>query len=400
MSAKPHKILWSSNSPWSTSGYGQQTALTVPRIQALGHDVAINCFFGLEGAAIQWNGINCYPTDQTRFGNLMLGDYAHHHTGGKRHECLILTLMDVWVMLQGIPNMKDLRFACWTPVDHDPVPPMVVEFLRQVQAQVIAMTRFGERRLTQAGFHPMYVPHAVDTSIFKPDADQGLEQRKQLNIPEDAFVVGMVANNQGVPSRKAFPQVFEAFAEFRKRHSDAMLYVHGDVFGRNQGVDLQALAGVCGIPDEATRATEHLALHIGIPPQTVASLYNMFDVLAMPSMGEGFGIPLIEAQACGVPVITTDWTAMTELCGAGWLVDGDRFYDATQRSFFKLARIGDILDALEMSYEKRGDKHIRAAAAEFALAYDVDLVFDTYWKPVLERLTKPREVAPLQLVAA
>lgn len=38
-------------------------------------------------------------------------------------------------------------------------------------------------------------------------------------------------------------------------------------------------------------------------------------------LGEGFGIPIIEAQAAGCPVIVTDCTAMTELCLSGWLIE-------------------------------------------------------------------------------
>jgi glycosyltransferase involved in cell wall biosynthesis len=120
-------------------------------------------------------------------------------------------------------------------------------------------------------------------------------------------------------------------------------------------------------------------------------------VLCMPSFGEGFGIPLIEAQACGVPVITTDWTAMTELCGAGWLVDGERWYDATQGSFQKVPYVGEIVDALEASYKHGAGLAERARA--FALDYDVDSVFEKYWLPVLDAVTAPREIAPLRLAA-
>lgn len=161
------KILWHSNAPWTPSGYGNQTALTLPRLRDLGHDVAASCFFGLEGGMIQWNDITCFPTDVTRFGNLMLGEYAEQCGAGNRSDVLVMTLMDVWVMNQGLVNMQGLKFACWTPVDHDPAPPGVMTFLRESQARVIAMSRFGERQLEE--FNPFYVPHMVPTDIFAPD---------------------------------------------------------------------------------------------------------------------------------------------------------------------------------------------------------------------------------------
>lgn len=394
------RVLIHSNAPWSTSGYGNQTALLAPRLKDAGHDVAVSCFYGLEGGAIEWHGIRCYPTDETRFGMKRLPEYARHFGEGDPGNTTVLTLMDVWVLLQAVPAYKDMRIASWVPVDHDPVPPMVAEFLRQTGAQVIAMTEFGEAQLRGQGLDVIgRVPHGIDTEIFKPDRspERTAYYRQGLHIPTDAFVVGMVANNQGFPSRKSFPQVFEAFAEFHRRHTDAVLYVHADVFGRNHGVNLLDLARAHGIPSEALCASDQLAMHLGIPQEIVAGVYNAFDVLCMPSLGEGFGIPLIEAQACGCPVITTDWTAMTELVGPGWLVDGDRWWDQTQGSFQKVPRVAEILDALEDAYEHADSK--REGARDFAVAYDVDTVFDTYWRPVLETLGRPREIAPLRLAA-
>jgi glycosyltransferase involved in cell wall biosynthesis len=391
-------VLFSSNAPWTTSGYGNQTALLTSRLRASGHDVAISCFYGLEGGAIEWNGARCYPTDHSRFGALLVRDYAKHHFGGDEKNGLVMLLQDVWVLMQGIQNYKGLRLVSWCPIDHDPAPPLVVQFLQQADVQTIAMTKFGERMLQDAGVEPVgCIPHAIDTTVFQPVPDQRANIRAGLKLSQDAFVVGMVAANQGFPSRKSFPAVFEAFAEFRRRHDDAVLYLHAEILGRNHGVNLVELGKAAGIPESALATSDQLMLHLGIPQELVAGVFNAFNVLAMPSTGEGFGIPLIEAQACGVPVITNDWTAMSELCGAGWMVDGDRWYDSSQNSFQKQPRVGDILDALEEAYnhaEGMGDK-----ARAFALDYDADTVYQKQWVPMMEKLERPREVAPLRLAA-
>ncbi len=393
-------ILISSNAPWSTSGYGNQTAMLASRLKAAGHDVGISCFYGLEGGAIDWGGIKCYPTDQSRFGAIRVADYARHHFGGDQYNGLVMLLQDVWVLMQGVQNYRATRLVSWCPIDHDPAPPMVIEFLKQTDARVIAMTEFGEKALNDAGIETVgRIPHAIDTKVFAPRPEERHNYRAGLKLPADAFVVGMVAANQGFPSRKAFPQVFEAFAEFQRKHDDAMLYLHSDVVGFNHGIDLPALGNAVGIPPTRLATSDQLMLHLGIPSELVAGVFNAFDVTCMPSLGEGFGIPLIESQACGVPVITTDWTAMRELCGAGWLVDGDRFYDSSQKAFQKMPRISDILDALEQAYEHRGDEVIRQKARSFALAYDADKVFAEQWVPMMELLERPREIAPLKLAA-
>jgi len=176
-----------------------------------------------------------------------------------------------------------------------------------------------------------------------------------------------------------------------------ILYVHADVLGRNQGVNLVQLAASCGIDPNSMRTSDQLSLHLGIPQSLVANVVSCFDVLANPSMGEGFGIPLLEAQACGIPVITTEWTAMTELCGAGWLVQGDMWWDQTQGSYQKAPFVSDIAEALENSYS--GAEGLQDQAVAFAAAYDADIVMRDYWTPVLEQVLKPREVAPLRKAA-
>lgn len=337
----------------------------------------------MQGAPIDWDGMKVYPSDD-RWGNRLLPAYALDHGQGDRDDCLVVTLMDVWVLTSAA--LAELRLASWVPVDHDPAPPRVLDFFERTGARPVAMSRFGEGKLRDRGLDPLYVPHGVDTKVLRPRRTGG-QVRELMGIPRDAFVVGMVAANKGLnPPRKAFPQVFQAFAQLRREHDDAYLYLHTELSGAHDGMNLGALAAACGIPTDRIKTTPPWRYEMGVGPEDLSHLYSAMDVLANPSYGEGFGVPIVEALACGVPVIVTDCSAMTELCGAGWLVDGDRWYDATQGAFFKCPAVGDVLDAMRQAYDKRGDETLRERARAFALGYDADVVTETYWKPALKAL--------------
>ena len=387
------KILWHSVAPWAPTGYGTQTNLFAPRINALPNvDLAISSGWGLAGFHSRWNGIEIYPGNDWNRTTLK---WTLHHGGGD--PCTVITLMDVWPLEPALfaTIEKQGRLACWVPIDHKPVPLLVSQFLEGSHATPIAMSKFGEQELREIGLDPLYVPHGVDTEIYRPRDRQ--EMRDMLNFPEDRFVVGMVANNQGQsPPRKGFSEAFMAFAIFQQTHPDATLYLHTEITGFRQGLDLIRMLERFEIPPECVTFTDQDLMEYGFPPGAMAALYNSFDVLLNPSYGEGFGIPIVEAQACGTPVIVTDWTSMPELCGAGWVIGGVPWDHATMEAFWMKPDVEQIVEALEQAYAARGDLALRAQAREFALQYDVDKVMEDYWIPTLDKIHAPREVKPLK----
>jgi len=399
------KIMWQSVAPWIGTGYGQQTAMTTRRLRDAGHDVAISAIAGLEGTIGAWEGMTVYPCDSTRFNKLNLRKYVERHSvDGSGEDVQVIALQDVWTwgdtsaMSGGmVADYRGLKLASWCPVDYDPMPINTCQALQAYAARPIAMSRFGEDRMRQRGFDPLYVPHAVETSVLKPKPEAAAEARKAMHVDADAFLVGMVSNNQGIaPSRKAFPEVFHAFSVFQQNHPDAILYLHTDALGLNQGLNLQALWQTYSIPDSAIRTVNQDKYWLGeISAEHMSYMYSALDVLACPSYGEGFGIPIVEAQACGTPVIVTDWTAMTELVGPGWLVDGEPHYAAGSASMWKKPAVSELVDRFEQAYAAKDDPMMSEECRKFALRYDADTVFEEHWVPTLEKLSKPREVAPL-----
>jgi glycosyltransferase involved in cell wall biosynthesis len=380
------QILWHSNAPWAATGYGQQTALNVPLLRDQGHDVAVSAFYGVHGAILTWDGLKVYPAGYDAYGNDVMLPHAQHHFGGDTADGLIITLVDVWV-LNG-PQMSRANVACWTPVDHDPVPKHVVAVLEESGATPIAMSRFGQRALEEAGLQPLYVPHSVDTDVYRP-VDRA-EARATMGIPQDAFLVGMVAANKGFPPRKGFPEALQAFAEFRKTRPDALLYLHTEPHGYVSGTKLLDIAESVGLGGDCVKTCDPYNYLLSYPQSHMAHVYSAMDVLLNPARGEGFGIPIVEAQACGTPVIVTDWTAMSELCGAGWKVDGDRWW-SEQGSWQKVPAVDEIVLALDDAYD--GAAGLRQQAREFALGYDHRTVAEEHWRPALDVLARRMETA-------
>jgi glycosyltransferase involved in cell wall biosynthesis len=383
--SKESSLLWHSNAPWSPTGYGQQTAAFCKPLKDH-YNLGISAFYGLESNVLPWNGIPVYPGFANKHGNETILEHANVHFNGDVRAGIVATLMDVWVLDPAIWERLDT--CCWVPVDHDPAPDAVVGFFQASGAVPIAMSKFGRRMLEDAGLDPLYVPHAVDTSIYKP-LDK-TECREATGIDSDAFVVGMVAANKGNPSRKCFHEAFQAFKALHDKHPEARLYVHAEVQGRFAGVNLAGLMRDIGLdPDVVMFPDQYRVVHYPYQPETMARIFNCFDVLLSPSAGEGFGIPVLEAQACGVPVIVSDFSAQPELCGSGWLVTGRKVY-TPMRSWQFLPDVDDIVDALRQAYDMPEAAHKRMGkkAREFALPYDITKVMDQHMLPALAEVER------------
>jgi FkbM family methyltransferase len=382
------KILWHSVAPWAPTGYGQQTGIMAPRIRDLGHDLALSLYYGLQGSQFDWKGITCYPSYHASYGSDVIVPNALHwfdaHNSRGLHEAsckgMIITLGDVWTFES--PLLDQLAVGSWVPIDHLAVPDVVRNWFNVMGAVPIAMSRFGEEALRDAGLNPLYVPHGIDTKTFTP-GDKAAA-RAAVGVPEDAFVVGMVANNVGRDgNRKAFAEQIAAFAELRAKHSDAMLVLHTDV-DSPPGMRLRPFLERM-LPKGSYTYTDIYAYRKGLKPEAVADVHRAIDVLSNCSYGEGFGIPIIEAQACGTPVIVTDATAMRELCGAGWRVGYEKMWHDSQGAWAAKPVIGDIADAYLEAYDRARDEDMRAKAWAFAQDYDADAVVENYWRPVLGR---------------
>lgn len=382
------RILIHSNAPWVPTGYGQQVALLAPRLQAMGHEIFISSFYGLHGKPSNWNGIHVLPGGYEGYGNDIVWDHARHVKAD-----ITLILVDAWVM--AVHPGQGLNVVNMVPVDCNPLSTMDEERLKVSGAMPFAISKHGMKMLEDAGFKPYYTPHGIDTKLFAP-AKNRLEIRDEIKVGPQTFVIGLNAANKDAV-RKGFPEQILAFAEFHERHPDSLLMIHAMTQspGALTLTHIIDKAGYPGLKD-AIRFTDQYSLLSGmVQPQNISAWYSALDLLSACSFGEGFGLPIIEAQACGTPVVVTDFSAMTELCGSGWMVTGEKFWNGAHRSWWLKPNVGSIVKAYEQAFKTRENGSIdlrRRRARKFALQYDADLVMTEFWEPALkaveERLAK------------
>jgi glycosyltransferase involved in cell wall biosynthesis len=386
----PRSVLWASNAPWTATGYGEQTQQVVTRIAKEGHRIAVAANYGLEGTRFEWEGIPIFPRGLDGYSNDVIPAYCMDFGKPVGRQPLVVTLFDCWVFRGAGWDLME-HVASWVPIDHFPVPPAVAEWLKRPQVTPIAMSKFGKDAIERLDIESKYVPHAIDTKIFKPtELIEGTEgavpARRWMQLPDDAYVIGMVSANKGSLDRKSFAESFLAAGIVMDRHPDVWLYLHTEPSNAMQGLDLRALLAACNVPTDRVKFVDSYSYRMGVPKEALASIYTGMDVLLQPSRGEGFGIPAIEAQACGTPVVVSNATAQAELVGDGWKVDVQPSWDAPQGAWFFTPIVGSIVDSLEEAYARgRGRSQ---TAIDFATQYDADTVYQQMWSPLLKGLTQ------------
>lgn len=357
-----------------------------PILKGLGHDVAYLAAFGHHGSMTEHKGIPVYPGGLDGFGNDVIGNAARDFRAD-----IVLTLKDLWVYR---PHEwgQGIRWVPLVPVDHDPIPEGIVHLIRQHCYHPIAYSKFGEAQLYNVGFAPSYAPHTFDPAVMFP-MDKA-EARKTFGLPDDIFAVGMVAVNRGgVPSRKAWPQNLDGFARFAQRHPKAHLFLHthtGET-GREGAVNLKNKAARLGIMHRIS-FVDQSAYDRGLPVEYMRMFYNAMNIVNTVSVGEGFGIPTLEAQACGTPVLVGDWTASAELLFAGAAISRQHAFefDDAQESYIFLPEPDAIAIALSNMAERLSNpieaERLRERAIAGAAPYATGAVQVAHWTKVLERI--------------
>ena len=310
----PIRILWVSDSPLLGTGFGRVTRELTMRLAKVP---------GIEVACLGWS-YDGWPYDRDRFPVLIYPSRASTHGQDNFDRVLeefkpnlVITLGEIWMIdwLHAHPARPQFKWIGYFPVDGGPVYPPWEPILKNAD-EIVAMSEFGQQVLATGlpSKRIQVILHGVDSGKFRPLAERpALKSHERFR---GKFVVGCVARNQ---PRKNIPALVKAFARLSQRIDNLHLYLHMDPC--DVGYDIVTLLRRYGLEGKADVSVPNFNLSQPLSDEQLNRLYNLFDVTVLPSTGEGFGLPIIESLAAGVPVVATDCSACSELVrGRGELV--------------------------------------------------------------------------------
>ena len=248
------RILWKSCYPGMPTGYGQQSADILPRLKALGHDIAVSCTYGQVGHTSYWNGIPVFGcSGYNQVGEDTIGpDYerwqADIYVSFLCHWQL--QLPQLWRNMRGIHLMN---------VDCAPMSWGDYVIVADTGGMPAATSRAGFDIMRAGGktdrrpndmrepLDPLYLPHGIDLNVYSPVSDRKRAAlREDMNL-KDRFVVGMNFHNQDrLPDRKNIQRQLRGFAMFHEKHPDSLLSLHA-VTRLPDGWNLPPMLGYFGL---------------------------------------------------------------------------------------------------------------------------------------------------------
>jgi glycosyltransferase involved in cell wall biosynthesis len=307
----PARILWVSTAPWIGTGYGIQTRYIVKALKESGFDIMLFTYH-LGGGPINYDGYIVLPAPAgvTTFATQPIVSWYR-----KTNRNLVITLIDVWVL----PNLgNETNWVPYIPVDA-PLDDYTMEINQPLQTAkaIITFSKFGKQQVEKVvkDKRVYMIYHGIDTKLFTPlnDENEKKKLRQMLGLPQDDFIFGFVGVNES--DRKDIPGLLKAFSLFLADNKDAkatLIVWSGTKPQPGKSYDLVRLAKRYGIENKVMFPTDP-DYSMVYTYDFMPNIYHVMDWYVTASSGEGFGIPIAEAMACGIPVIAPNNSSQTEL---------------------------------------------------------------------------------------
>jgi len=245
------------------------------------------------------------------------------------------TLPPVW-RARTVLTVHDLSFLrvpeCFTDALRRYLERAVPRSVRRAD-HVIADSESTKRDLVELLGTPagnVTVIHSGVEPRFQPITDQAALEtvRQRYNLPE-RFILSVGT----LQPRKNFTMLIEAFSRLKLGIGNWKLVIAGgkgwlyeDIFARVEDLGLQGEVLFPGF----------------VADEDLPALYNLAEVLALPSLYEGFGLPPLEAMACGTPVVTSNTSSLPEIVGDAGLMVEPADVDKLAEAMGRLLEDGDL----------------------------------------------------------
>lgn len=359
------RVFWYGDAG-SHTGFARVTHAITPRLVAQGHEVHVLALNYPGDWMPETEGLRLYKANaydpQDTFGTRRVAELID-----KIGPQVTVILHDPAAVMQLLfenrfdPGRRLLNAApiiAYLPVDGYDYPERWTSLLTQV-TNVVAMSRHGQR--TFPGSRLVY--HGVEQDQFWPvspsrpiDFDGPLlttkaECKEYLGHPADTFLVLRVDTNSG---RKDIAATVHALAPLLEKHRDMRLHLHTRTDPWMPGVNLPVLLERYDVESQVSVPVPSQSM-TGWSQHQMNVLYNAADVFVSTSRGEGFGLGLAEALACGVPVVAQNVSAIPEVVGLGGiLIEPERRLTVPAGHDLWLPDIAAFTEAVEGLYQDRG----------------------------------------------
>lgn len=411
-------ILYCSNNPVGQSAYSIQARKHVLWLLEMGYEVTVFSFdtvayrqeleFKLSNGTVKT--VQLYPRYVDAWGNDIIKELFKLIKAD-----LIITSFDHFVQSSAWHVLGENHLAL-APVDCDPAIQNTIDNLQPVRW--VAGTSFHAKRMIEQSLRAIniyrqvhYLPYSINTETFKP-LHNSLKERKRIGRQVlyeklelakqgdkfdyeefmNSIFLSTIGVNNASPARKNFLVALQTASRLQEHYRNVYLYIHTDINVAWGGVDVLGLARKFkNLQGRVIFPAPHLYHYRYFDENYVNAVYNASDIYLQPSVGEGFGMPVVEAQSAGTTVIATDATALSEVVSqSSYLVPTicDVYFDHDRRHFlpspelfYVLARTA--LDAHDDKKELRSELN-----REFAQFFDDKEVRTKHFEPLLRMIEK------------